>query len=325
MDFDRCGLTGEKRAHRAVRLVAHPARKAELVGLLGRPPAEGDPLHPSGDGDAHGASLLRHEDASMLLLLPIRAPHGLPTHAATISALAAAPSRLEFAAPECGRRAARRSIATLAMNGKTQSVLLSIGLLLMMTVATIFSPTLYRLYTNYTRVGGTTQPGTAADTAAADGVVTVRFDANVAPGLDWDFKPEQREITTHFGQHTRVYYTATNNTDQTIVARAAFSVTPDPAVPYLFAVQGFCCNAEKLGPHQSVRVPVVFYVDGRMLNNQIARANKAITLSYTFFGLKNPSPAQVAAASDLADAERQTAQQLAQPENAAFRNDASGG
>ncbi len=209
------------------------------------------------------------------------------------------------------------------MNGKTQSVLLSLGLLLMMTVATIFSPTLYRLYTNYAGFGGVERGAAKDSTAAApQSAVTVRFDANVAPGLDLTFEPEQREITTRFDKPTKVYYTATNDTDRPIVARATFSVTPDPAAPYLFAVQSFCCTAERLGPHASVRVPVVLYIDGRMLKDETARANTFITLSYTFFPQKNLSQQQIDAADDLADAERQTERQLAQPKAAAFRNDA---
>ena len=76
----------------------------------------------------------------------------------------------------------------------------------------------------------------------------MRFDANVGAGLDWEFRPEKREITTHYGEPTQTYYYAKNNSDQTIVAHALFNVTPYQAAPYFFKIQCFCFTDEKLKP-----------------------------------------------------------------------------
>ena len=70
--------------------------------------------------------------------------------------------------------------------GTTTVVAVMIGLV-------SYSPTLYQLFCAATGYGGTVQRANAATVPAKmiDRSVTVRFDANVAAGLDWDFAPEQ--------------------------------------------------------------------------------------------------------------------------------------
>jgi cytochrome c oxidase assembly protein subunit 11 len=53
---------------------------------------------------------------------------------------------------------------------------------------------LYRMFCQATGFAGTTQRATAAQAASVKATlrpITIRFDANVAPGLPWTFKPEQ--------------------------------------------------------------------------------------------------------------------------------------
>lgn len=163
-----------------------------------------------------------------------------------------------------------------------------------------YAPTLYRLFCQATGYGGTIQRAEVVEASgASDQTVTVHFDANVHPGLDWEFRPEQLQVTTHFGEPTKVYYYAKNNTDETVVARAVFNVTPYQVAPYFFKIQCFCFTEERLEPGESARMPLVFYVDEQMLKDKNTKDLHNVTLSYTFFKQDNLTPEQVQAARDL--------------------------
>lgn len=187
-----------------------------------------------------------------------------------------------------------------------------------------YSPTLYRMFCSLTGYGGTVQRALAkpVESTASDKTVTVTFDANVAPDLDWEFRPEQHKVTVHFGEPTQVYYDAKNNTDEPLIARATYNITPYPAAPYFFKIQCFCFTEEKLGPHESARMPLVFYVDEEMLKDRDAMASSEITLSYTFFKQKNLTPQQIAAARNLKAGSEETEARLKASTTAGFENDA---
>lgn len=185
--------------------------------------------------------------------------------------------------------------------GKTLTLVAVNVVLAVMIGLVSYAPTLYQLFCQVTGYGGTTQRTVAlSEKAATDTPVTVRFDANIAPGLDWEFRPEQREVKTRIGEPTRAYYYAKNLSDQTIVGRATFNVTPAWAGPYFFKVECFCFTEERLEPGEEARMPLLFYVDEDMLKDADSKDIRTITLSYTFFEQKNLSEDEIAAARDLA-------------------------
>jgi len=197
-------------------------------------------------------------------------------------------------------------------------------LLALPTAAVIYSPTLYRMFCAYTGYGGAVKRAVAPKAAevTSDKTITVAFDANVAPPLKWSFEPGQRSVTVKFGAPTKVYYRAKNLSDHTIVARAVFNVTPYQAASYFFKVQCFCFTNERLGPGESAEMPLIFYVDPHMLKDKDAQSVSTITLSYTFYEQKNLTPAEVAAARDLAAASREKDAALAKASTATYENDA---
>src|SRR6266481_5127493 len=77
---------------------------------------------------------------------------------------------------------------------------------------------LYRLFCAATGFGGTTQRAEAAPTRIATGLITVRFDAQVAPGLDWQFRPLQDAIAVHPGAQNEVYFRVVNRASTPITA-----------------------------------------------------------------------------------------------------------
>ena len=161
----------------------------------------------------------------------------------------------------------------------------------MVTVVS-FSVPLYRLFCAVTGAGGTTQRATSDTATQSAKLVTVYFNTDVAPGMPWTFEPVQRSVTLHLGEQAQAFFRATNNADRPIVGHATFNVTPDKSGIYFKKIQCFCFTEERLGPHQTVEMPVQFFVDPRLGTDPDTTDVDQITLSYTFFESKNPAGAQ---------------------------------
>jgi cytochrome c oxidase assembly protein subunit 11 len=143
---------------------------------------------------------------------------------------------------------------------------------------------LYRLFCQVTGFGGTTQRAVADDAPGAVATtMSVRFDANVAPGLGWKFVPVDTQTTVRIGERRLAFYQATNLTDQPITGVATFNVSPDTAGAYFVKIQCFCFNEQTLQPGETVDMPVSYYIDPALLDDASARKIDEITLSYTFF------------------------------------------
>ena len=148
---------------------------------------------------------------------------------------------------------------------------------------------LYRIFCQVTGFDGTTMRAKGnAPGAVAGKQVSIRFDANVAPSLPWRFKPEQTHETITIGERDIAFFTAKNLTARTITGSAAFNVTPVWAGKYFNKIQCFCFSEQTLTPGQEVRMPVVFFVDPKILADPDARDVSEITLSYTFYPVDQP-------------------------------------
>ena len=174
-------------------------------------------------------------------------------------------------------------------NGLTAVVLLSIaGGMVGLAFASV---PLYQLFCQVTGYGGT--PKTGADVQAAESkgqadkrMITVRFDANVNSSLPWRFQPLQKEITLQGGEQTLAHYSAQNISDRDITGTASFNVTPYKAAIYFNKIDCFCFTEQKLEPGQVASMPVSFYVDPEIFDDPNTREVKTITLSYTFYRVK---------------------------------------
>jgi len=142
---------------------------------------------------------------------------------------------------------------------------------------------LYRLFCAATGFGGTTQRAGAPPTRIAAGLIIVRFDAQVAPGLDWEFRPLQSKIAVHPGAQSQVLFRAVNRTAAPVTAQAVYNVTPTKAGIYFDKLQCFCFNSQTLAPGQNIDMGVVFFVDPDILTDPSTSEVRSITLSYTMF------------------------------------------
>ncbi len=149
---------------------------------------------------------------------------------------------------------------------------------------------LYRIFCQVTGYGGTTQRVDAAQAAtvqAAGKVISVRFDSNVNSTLPWSFKPEQAVDKVSIGVRDMAIFIATNNSDEPVIGTATFNVTPLLAGQYFNKVQCFCFTEQLLKPGQTVRMPVLYYIDPAILDDPETQDINEITLSYTFYRSKD--------------------------------------
>ena len=160
---------------------------------------------------------------------------------------------------------------------------------------------LYRMFCAATGYGGTPQVAKVAPAAKGSRVLTVRFDANVAPGLPWAFTPETPQITLRTGETATVYYKVTNRSERKTAAQAMYNVTPETSGAYFDKIACFCFAEQKLDPHETAELPVVFFLDSALEQDATMKEVEQITLSYTFFAAKTAAP--LAAAGGNAAAE----------------------
>jgi len=167
-------------------------------------------------------------------------------------------------------------------NAATAGLLLGVvGAMLGLTAASV---PLYRLFCQATGYGGTTQRAEAAPTEeVTDRLVTVRFNADTAPDLGWEFRPLQASVQVHPGATAVIVYRAVNRTKQAETATATFNVTPDKAGIYFDKLQCFCFTRQHLAAGESADLPVKFFVDPDIVKDAADNDVDTITLSYTMF------------------------------------------
>ena len=177
-----------------------------------------------------------------------------------------------------------------AAHRNTRTALLAVaGICLMSGIAWASVP-LYRLFCEVTGLNGTTQRGQTAPGAIAR-TIRVDFDANANPKLPWRFVPEQASEVVQLGARDMAFFTATNRAATPITGTATFNVTPASAGKYFTKIQCFCFTQQTLKPGETMRMPVIFFVDPKLADDPDARDIAAITLSYTFYPVDSPKSA----------------------------------
>lgn len=154
---------------------------------------------------------------------------------------------------------------------------------------------LYRLFCQVTGFGGTTMRASESDAALAErfarsagaGTISIRFDASIDRGMPWRFAAAQPTQQVAIGQRQMAFYTARNISDRPITGRASFNVEPEQAGKYFNKIQCFCFTEQTLKPGEEVRMPVLYYVDPKALEDPNMKGVEQITLSYTFHQAKD--------------------------------------
>jgi cytochrome c oxidase assembly protein subunit 11 len=177
------------------------------------------------------------------------------------------------------RRATRRDLFTAFICG---------GVVAIMVGASFAAVPLYSWFCRTTGFGGTTQRAISAPTQTSERTITVRFDSNVGPGLPWQFEPERRTIDVKLGEVVTIYYKVTNDAARVTVGQAAYNVSPPTAGIYFEKINCFCFTEQTLKPGEKRDMAVVFYVDPKLAKDSEEDGTNMITLSYTFYPVREP-------------------------------------
>jgi cytochrome c oxidase assembly protein subunit 11 len=154
----------------------------------------------------------------------------------------------------------------------------------------------YNWFCRATGFNGTTQVATSAPAGAPLArKIAIRFDSNVAPGLPWKFEPEKTEIEVRIGEVVTVYYNVINQAARTTTGQAAYNVAPLTVGAYFEKINCFCFTEQTMAPGEKRQMAVVFYVDPSIVNDSDNDGLNTITLSYTFYPVRDPAPKPVAA------------------------------
>ncbi|QIE56233.1 cytochrome c oxidase assembly protein [Pikeienuella piscinae] len=174
-----------------------------------------------------------------------------------------------------------------ADNRKTLIGLAALGVVMLgMSFAAV---PLYNLFCRVTGYAGTTATAEAGSDVILDREILVRFDGSLDRDMPWRFKPEKTTMKIRIGETGLAFYEATNPTDRVVAGAASYNVAPYSAGGYFTKIDCFCFTEQVLQPHQTVRMPVTFYVDPEITEDEEAKLVTTITLSYTFHEIEPPA------------------------------------
>ncbi len=168
------------------------------------------------------------------------------------------------------------------MTSKYRTASLLFALVSLMILLVAFSVPLYNLFCRVTGYGGTTSFSENISNITLDKDITLQFNADVNDSIDWSFTAPQ-DVTFKIGENKLVEYEATNLSNASSSGTATFNVLPEKVGPYFIKTQCFCFEKQTLEPNQSVKMPVVFYIDPSITDDPGMADIDTITLSYTFF------------------------------------------
>lgn len=179
----------------------------------------------------------------------------------------------------------------MTQNRKTFFILLAVAI--GMLGLGFASKPLYDKFCAITGYGGTTSQADVNDSEIIDRMVRINFDSNVSPDLPWEFKPEQAHIDVKLGQSGLAYYRVKNLSNEPLVGTANFNVTPIKGAPFFVKTECFCFTEQLILPGEEMSMPVLFFVDPQMDDEKRYDDVKDMTLSYTFFRVKNPKSLEI--------------------------------
>jgi cytochrome c oxidase assembly protein subunit 11 len=157
------------------------------------------------------------------------------------------------------------------------------GLVAAMVGLSFAAVPLYRLFCQTTGYGGTPQRADKGADQVLDRTIKVRFDGNVDPALPWRFAPEQRAMEVKIGETALAFFKATNQTQAPVTGTAIFNVSPEQAGRYFTKIECFCFTEQTLAAGASAEMPVTFFVDPKIVEDDDTKNIAEITLSYTFY------------------------------------------
>ena len=186
---------------------------------------------------------------------------------------------------EQGCRVARQPAPRLTRDALVAAVC---GLVVVLMVGAAYAAVpFYNWFCRATGFNGTTQVAQSAPSSAPLArTIEVRFDANVSGGLPWKFEPETTEIVVRIGEVRTIYYNVVNQSSRTTTGQASYNVAPLTVGAYFQKINCFCFTEQTFAAGEKRAMPVVFYVDPAIVNDQDNDSLNTLTLSYTFYPVR---------------------------------------
>ena len=180
--------------------------------------------------------------------------------------------------------------------GRDAAVAAACGLFVAFMIGAAYAAVpFYDWFCRATGFNGTTQVATSAPSTKLARKISVRFDSNVSGGLPWKFDAEKTEIEVNIGDVVTAYYTVTNQSARATTGQAAYNVTPLNAGIFFQKINCFCFTEQRLAAGEKREMAVVFYVDPALAADAEYDGLNSITLSYTFYPVKDADPRPLAA------------------------------
>ncbi|MEH6676700.1 cytochrome c oxidase assembly protein [Phenylobacterium sp.] len=169
--------------------------------------------------------------------------------------------------------------------------LICVGVFAGMVGMAYASVPLYRAFCQVTGFDGTVSRAEAAPSQVIDKTLNIRFDTNVR-NLPWTFRSEQVSQSLKIGETGLAFFDVTNNGDAPITGRAVYNVVPEAAGAYFRKLECFCFSDQTIAPGETIKFPMVYFVDPEYAEDFETRNKAEITLSYTFFPSSEDAQAQ---------------------------------
>ncbi len=150
---------------------------------------------------------------------------------------------------------------------------------------------LYDVICDLTGLNGKTGRIAVQDAASqqvdADRTITVEFVTNLNQSMNWEFRPAVTRMRVHPGKLYTTRFYARNLAEQNMVGQAIPSVAPGLAALHFKKAECFCFQRQTFKGGEGRKMPVSFIVD-----SDLPRDIKTITLSYTFFDVTQTAALQ---------------------------------
>lgn len=175
----------------------------------------------------------------------------------------------------------------IALNRFQKQLAWLIFLPIFMLAASFAAVPFYSWFCKVTGFSGTTQEASVAPDVILDQQMEIYFSASIAKDMPWEFRPMTPKMDVRIGEVNLVMFEAYNPTNETIYGTATFNVAPFELGQYFSKIECFCFTEQKLEAGERIEMPVTFYVDPAMVEDEDTKSIEALTLAYTFHRIEN--------------------------------------
>lgn len=127
------------------------------------------------------------------------------------------------------------------------------------------------------------EPNGRKSIQSAEKPLTIHFNANHCNDLPWELKPSISKMKVYPGDTALTFYTAENESEETLTGVATYNVTPPRAGIYFNKIQCFCFEEQRLKGKETTELPILFFIDSEFHQDPKMKGLDNVTLSYTFF------------------------------------------